>query len=778
MRLKATLRAAVTTATVAAALGLTALGSPGLGLAGTALASTTTAPVAPTLPGGTWSAAQPLPVPAAIAGNGKLLGISCAAPGNCTAIGTYPIESPAHEFAVNEVNGVWQLAQTLSVGGTSDRITAGWAGISCAAPGDCVTSVSMNSGKYLISEAGGTWGAPHLVPVGAYSTTIDTITCPATGSCTAAGTYQDTSASPPLAYTIDEVNGSWGAPRLVAGITTLISPPPNVLNVSSLSCGSPGNCTVGGSVLFSSAKPVEEGFLVTEANGTWGSAYPVPGIPTGTGTVSEVTAVSCTGPGDCTAVGDSSTSTTSQVFAIDSTDGTWGAVQALSFPAGSEAVAPDDVSCASPGNCAVTDSVYLAPISGDNERAYIAYETNGTWSQAEPPAGLPSGQASVGVSVSCATSGYCAAIGKSGTEMFAANYNVLHPAANSFPPAVVPLQGTTYDGFGSVSCAGTGYCTAVGDAPTPYAINEATGSAVVLSAPQTLVYGNEQAVPLSFAVTSPAGMPTGSVSIQEGSNSSLAAQRLLPSLCTGRLGATGTGSCRLAATALPAGTLTVAYSGDVNFVPADLIKPVLKAKSSPHLALSSSDVAVGTRQVSGAVTVAPQYSGTPTGQYQVYLDGKPTGLRNLSGGHGTFTLATGSLKLGRHTVAFRYQGDSNFNASSSATVYLTIGRATTTTLRMSHATITSGHENAEKLTVPVSHVGSTYATGKVTLEAVGKSGVTTLATVYLYKGTATFTFKASQLKPGTYYLMALYSGDGNYAPSGTVKGKYVLKVVS
>jgi hypothetical protein len=124
-------------------------------------------------------------------------------------------------------------------------------------------------------------------------------------------------------------------------------------------------------------------------------------------------------------------------------------------------------------------------------------------------------------------------------------------------------------------------------------------------------------------------------------------------------------------------------------------------------------------------------------------------------------------------VVVNYGGDTDFLSATSATRYLTVARAkTSTSLSLSKATITYGHENAEKLTVSVSHLSSSYATGKVTI----KAGSTTICTISLSKGTGSCTLSTTKLRAGTYHLSASYGSDTNYASSNS-SGK-TLKVAA
>src|SRR6266851_3677676 len=72
--------------------------------------------------------------------------------------------------------------------------------------------------------------------------------------------------------------------------------------ITSVSCGSAGNCSAGGDYLDSSLR--EQVFVVSQVNGTWGTAIEVPGTAAlNQGGNAQVISVSCASAGDCAAGG-------------------------------------------------------------------------------------------------------------------------------------------------------------------------------------------------------------------------------------------------------------------------------------------------------------------------------------------------------------------------------------------------------------------------------------------------------------------------------------------
>ncbi|MDR2984801.1 MAG: hypothetical protein LBV34_08165, partial [Nocardiopsaceae bacterium] len=99
--------------------------------------------------------------------------------------------------------------------------------------------------------------------------------------------------------------GSWGRAIEVPGLGAL-----NVgkdgrpgAGVTSVACGSAGNCVAGGN--YQDQNRHSQGFVVNETNGHWGMAIEVPGMAAlNAGRYAEVTAVYCASAGNCAAGGD------------------------------------------------------------------------------------------------------------------------------------------------------------------------------------------------------------------------------------------------------------------------------------------------------------------------------------------------------------------------------------------------------------------------------------------------------------------------------------------
>jgi hypothetical protein len=180
-----------------------------------------------------------------------LTSVSCASAGDCSTVGTYR-DSSNHSQGVllTQSAGTWATgveAITPADVGPSPQVTLD--SVSCAAAGNCsavgsyatagVDASSIHQGL-LLTESGGTWstGVRAALPAGAAAKPdiiLDSVSCASAGDCSAVGGYQGSSARQGLLLT--ESSGTWAtgidAPLPAGGDTAL---------VRSVSCVSPGRC--------------------------------------------------------------------------------------------------------------------------------------------------------------------------------------------------------------------------------------------------------------------------------------------------------------------------------------------------------------------------------------------------------------------------------------------------------------------------------------------------------------------------------------------------------
>ena len=225
---------------------------------------------------------------------------------------------------------------------------------------------------------------------------------------------------------------SWAPSEEVPGTATLNAG--GTAQVTDISCPNVGDCSaVLGPFVLSNNDT--EAFVANETNGTWANAEEIPGfaaLNVGNGDLVTVS-VSCPAVGNCSARGGGFTDGSNYLypFVVGETNGTWGnATQIGDFPiAGGEASGEViSTSCSSIDNCAI-GGVY-----GDGEggaQAFVANERNGSWGNPIEIPGtstLNTGGSAEVTSVSCATSGVCAAVGSytdsaNAVQGFAANFS-------------------------------------------------------------------------------------------------------------------------------------------------------------------------------------------------------------------------------------------------------------------------------------------------------------------------------------------------------------------
>ena len=462
---------------------------------------------------GTWRSAFQVPGLSTldVGANGQVNGVSCVAPGSCVAGGNLGGPSGTEPFLAEERDGVWGSAFVLpgaaSLGGSNPAIEA----VSCTAPGDCAAAGTWTNGSsqqdvFVTDERDGAWGDAHEVPgiqllATGGGTYLSALSCAAPGDCAVGGQYVDGS-SRGQAWVDGETDGAWGNAIEVPGTAALNAG--GGAGVNALSCGAPGACTSAGQYLdgssntqvfldgepwsaateapgtgalnaggndsiyaiscaaagdcsaggyYTTAGLHRRAFVVDEHDGVWGDAIDVPGVDAldvdGYGSVD---ALSCHAPGDCTAAGVyHDASGRQQAFADDEVDGTWGSAAPLPGLAGLNAggdVQVSALSCGAPGTCALGGSYEDA---GHASQAFVDHESGGSWRAAlEAPgtAGLNTGGAASVRTVSCPSAGACLAGGQygvapSGHHAFLVAFVTPAPAISTLGPAIGPTRGGT-----------------------------------------------------------------------------------------------------------------------------------------------------------------------------------------------------------------------------------------------------------------------------------------------------------------------------------------------
>ena len=401
------------------------------------------------------------------AGEVEVDSVSCTSPGNCGAAGDVSdaedgILSP---FVVSQVNGTWGAA--IDVPGLAALDVDNFSlinSLSCASAGNCSAGgyytpsdngFSLTRQAFVVSEVNGTWGTAIEVPgtaalnAGNFAQVLS-VSCASPGNCSAGGQYADTHA--PAAFVVSEVNGTWGTAIKVPGTTKGVGP----ASVDSVSCGSAGNCVAGG------ADGNGKAFVVSEVNGHWGKFLTLPG--TLDMLTTEANSVSCPSAGNCSIAGFyTDKSEHEHVFVASEANGHWGAASELAgptFPGG--ATGSISLSCGSAGNCG--GGGYDAGLAvGTQTRAFLFSKSSGRWVAATPIPGLaPFHATGSGItSVSCGSAGNCSAGGFYDDKFDAPNPLVVDQVNGRWGTAKA-FGLTPYAQVNSVSCGSAGKCSAGG----------------------------------------------------------------------------------------------------------------------------------------------------------------------------------------------------------------------------------------------------------------------------------------------------------------------------
>ena len=280
--------------------------------------------------------------------------------------------------------------------------------------------------------------------------------------------------------------------------------------------------------------------------------------------------------------------------------------------------------------------------------------------------------------------------------------------------------------------AGDGNFTTSTSAAVAHQVNKAnTTTTITADTPDPSVVGQAVAVTYSVAPVSPgAGVPTGTVTVSDGTSS-----------CSASVAA---GTCSITFTTVGNKSLTATYGGDGNFngsasTPATA-HTVNKADTTTTVTSDLPDPSVVGQPVTVNYTVAVQAPGA----------GAPTGNITVSAGSDscTGTVAAGTCTItftsaGAKSLTASYPGDSNFNTSTSAVESHQVDKANTTTTITSDLPDPSvlGQAVTVNYTVAVQAPGAGTPTGNVTVLAGSDSCTGTVAA-----GTCTITFTSAGAK--------------------------------
>jgi hypothetical protein len=331
-------------------------------------------------------------------------------------------------------------------------------------------TIAAVAASALAFQAGSALAASSTSSNGGGQAVVSSISCTSAVNCAAVGYL-----TPPgqnLAFVISEKNGTWGKASKVPSLGALPGGSVRAL-VQAVSCSSAGNCAAGG--LYVTHGGAGQAFVVTEQNGAWGNAKPVPGLPAlNTGGTAIVELMACRSTGNCSAAGtyESDSSSDQQVFVLTEKAGVWGQAQeirgtgALNTGGVAEVAA---LSCVTAGQCTVGGD-YLA---NGGSQPFVAVQQNGAWGTAHTfpqVETLNTGKIGAISALSCRSGGTCTATGRYRTAdshehpFVIAEVNGTWGAVTQVPGlAALPAGGAASATLGFLSCPAAGDCTAGGN---------------------------------------------------------------------------------------------------------------------------------------------------------------------------------------------------------------------------------------------------------------------------------------------------------------------------
>lgn len=343
-------------------------------------------PLIETLSGGTWVASGHV----AGAPIDELLVVACPAQGSCVAAGWYLTAGILGPVVATLSGGTWTATDLPLPQGADRSDYAQLYAIACPAQGVCVATgrdeaQNGHSRAFIETLSGGSWTAVWApLPAGAAPSSatttagayLNSVTCPAAGSCVAVGMYTERGSSN-TAVLIDTLSGgTWTA--ATAPLPADASADGQSAGLSGISCQTPGNCVAIGSYIGrGGARFLAE----TLSAGTWTAAAPP--LPADARAPQKgltiLDSLACQEVGHCVAVGSYQASSGAIDGAIDTLSGRAWTAAAAPLPPGaattSQLVLISQVVCPAPGYCIGVGRYHPEAAKDGNGQALIETAT-------------------------------------------------------------------------------------------------------------------------------------------------------------------------------------------------------------------------------------------------------------------------------------------------------------------------------------------------------------------------------------------------------------------
>ena len=348
--------------------------------------------------------------------------------------------------AASAVASGWQLQVLPAVAVAPNGKLAA---VSCSSAVSCVAVGSFIDRDGLRAAFGEHWDGGRWTldsvptPAGASNADLVAVSCPSAERCTAVGSYGDVDDRQQTL--VERFDGTrWRAEP------SPNPPGPGSTMLNGVSCASSASCLAVGRATTDAGGQTA---VAERFDGTGWQLESVSSPPDSTG--SALSAVSCTGPATCTAVGYSLDASDRLVALAARWDGKAWSIQIAAIPAGAKHSALDGVSCTTQADC-----IAVGYEVGKAGHVTLAEVWNGTsWAIQSSPDPQPVGGGASLEGVSCASAGDCRAVGEVDGVALAERLN---GAGWELEAAPTP-PGATAAALRSVACVSAIACTAVGD---------------------------------------------------------------------------------------------------------------------------------------------------------------------------------------------------------------------------------------------------------------------------------------------------------------------------
>ncbi len=415
--------------------------------------------------GGASPTAAPLSTGAVSTGQAaSLSAVSCTGLNDCVAVGSFTTAAGNQLLVDQESDGAWSAGPRIAL--PADRVWS-WGSatpitqfnsISCAATGECVAVgiyKALSGFLPLVAvQHLGVWGSattvtlPSGAAVGAQRAALFSVSCASIVNCEAVGTYLDSSDQPqPLAVNIAHGTPTAGVePALPTGAISA----DQVASLNGIDCTAFDTCEAVGNFVNGSGF---EGMILHFTHSTWGPSasgttlvLPGDALSVGDALGNGLNSISCVTTGNCTTAGQYQVSAGYATMAAVESSGVWASAQTVvaptvASPVGALSSTLSAIDCPSAASCVASGSYGTTSV----QHAMTAILASGTWStSASPlPANAVASKSSLSLGVKCFTVTACVTVGQYATSS-ATLADVTTPLTVPNPPTSVTAVASSH----------------------------------------------------------------------------------------------------------------------------------------------------------------------------------------------------------------------------------------------------------------------------------------------------------------------------------------------